>query len=456
MRRRTRSRVGVRPRGAAPEARAAERRVVDDDRAAVALDDRLHHREPEPDAAGVTSPALVESGEAVEHPVAVGGGDPRTVVVDGEPDRAVDRGEADLDTFDARGAHALSSRLRTTRRELGAAAVDPSGRDAGSCRPALGTSARVSSSTTSSRSTSIGSSGAPSSDARQLEQLARRRLRAARPPRGPASATTGQSASAPRGARPRAARGWTPPGCAARAMRPTRTGAGAATTSSSRSSIEFMVRASRPISSSVLGSGTRRWIVEPVMAAASARIDSTGRSARPVSHQVRRRRARRAAARRARGHVRDAVDGAVDLVERLFGDERDRARRGLDDAWARATGSSPGNRRAAAAAGAAGHRRSGVARRPGDAARRAGRRDRPRDLHRSPATMPFASWLAIRVELLLVRTRRSRRTRLSWTSVTSTNDASVSATANRPAAASVTRGAGRPTARRSALDRSSR
>ncbi len=47
-----------------------------------------------------------------------------------------------------------------------------------------------------------------------------------------------------------------------------------------------MVRASRPTSSSVLGSGTRRWIVDPVIAAASARMASTGLSARPVSHHV--------------------------------------------------------------------------------------------------------------------------------------------------------------------------
>ena len=34
------------------------------------------------------------------------------------------------------------------------------------------------------------------------------------------------------------------------------------------------------------GSGTRRWMVEPVIAAASARIASTGRSARPARYHA--------------------------------------------------------------------------------------------------------------------------------------------------------------------------
>ncbi len=55
---------------------------------------------------------------------------------------------------------------------------------------------------------------------------------------------------------------------------------------SSRSSIAFMVRASRPTSSSVSGSGTRRSMVAPVIASASWRIASTGLSARPVKYQA--------------------------------------------------------------------------------------------------------------------------------------------------------------------------
>ena len=55
---------------------------------------------------------------------------------------------------------------------------------------------------------------------------------------------------------------------------------------SSRSSIAFIVCASLPTSSSVPGSGTRRWIVEPVIAAASARISSTGRSAWPAKYHA--------------------------------------------------------------------------------------------------------------------------------------------------------------------------
>ena len=55
---------------------------------------------------------------------------------------------------------------------------------------------------------------------------------------------------------------------------------------SSRSSIAFIVCASRPTSSSVPGSGTRRWMVEPVIDAAWSRIASTGRSARPAKYHT--------------------------------------------------------------------------------------------------------------------------------------------------------------------------
>ncbi len=49
----------------------------------------------------------------------------------------------------------------------------------------------------------------------------------------------------------------------------------------------FMVWASRAISSSLRGSGTRRARSRSPMAATSARMASTGRSARPVARQVR-------------------------------------------------------------------------------------------------------------------------------------------------------------------------
>jgi hypothetical protein len=48
----------------------------------------------------------------------------------------------------------------------------------------------------------------------------------------------------------------------------------------------FMVRASRPISSSLAGSGKRRSMVAPPIDSACSLIDSTGRSARPTSHQA--------------------------------------------------------------------------------------------------------------------------------------------------------------------------
>ncbi len=48
----------------------------------------------------------------------------------------------------------------------------------------------------------------------------------------------------------------------------------------------FIVRASRPTSSPERGSGTRRCMVVPPMASTSARMASTGRSARPTSTQA--------------------------------------------------------------------------------------------------------------------------------------------------------------------------
>ncbi len=55
---------------------------------------------------------------------------------------------------------------------------------------------------------------------------------------------------------------------------------------SSRSRVAFMVAASRAISSRVPGSGTRRCRSRSLISATSARIASTGRRARPVTHQV--------------------------------------------------------------------------------------------------------------------------------------------------------------------------
>jgi hypothetical protein len=55
---------------------------------------------------------------------------------------------------------------------------------------------------------------------------------------------------------------------------------------SSRPSIAFIVRASRAISSSPAGSGTRRSSSPAEMAVTSARIASTGRRARPTTSQV--------------------------------------------------------------------------------------------------------------------------------------------------------------------------
>ena len=55
---------------------------------------------------------------------------------------------------------------------------------------------------------------------------------------------------------------------------------------SSRSSMSFIVCASRATSSSVAGSSMRRWRVAWLISSTSWRMRSTGRRARPTSHQV--------------------------------------------------------------------------------------------------------------------------------------------------------------------------
>ena len=111
--------------------------------------------------------------------------------------------------------------------------------------------------------------------------------RAARPPRARAGRRRASRCGRGGAARPRAACGSTRPGCAARATRRTRSGVGAIAASSSRSSISFIVTASaRDLVVGLRAPGTRRWIVVPVIDAASARIASTGRRARPAKYHV--------------------------------------------------------------------------------------------------------------------------------------------------------------------------
>ena len=83
---------------------------------------------------------------------------------------------------------------------------------------------------------------------------------------------------------------------------------------SSRSSMAFIVRARRPTSSSVSGSGTRRLMVAPVIDSASWRIDSTGLSARPVKYQAAERDEGDHRRHRDQQHVGHRVDGAVHLA----------------------------------------------------------------------------------------------------------------------------------------------
>ena len=77
--------------------------------------------------------------------------------------------------------------------------------------------------------------------------------------------------------------------------------------SSTRSSMSFIVRARRAISSSPGGTGTRRCRSRPPIAATSARIASTGRSVRPTSHQSTTARASDARAGSRRGATAESV-----------------------------------------------------------------------------------------------------------------------------------------------------
>ena len=245
---------------------------------------------PEPEAARVAGATVVEAGEALEHQLAVLGRDAGSVVVDGELDRAVvGRTQLDRDRGGARGAPRC-------RAGCGPRAASWSRRPC--TRPA---------------DTVPGVDGHPSLlhgvvehelvEVDLGERLERRRaLRPRRGGRGRAARSPCPPCARPRrarAARPRASRRAR--GCAARprgwcGSTPSglRSSCDASDTNcrcfcadvSSRSSIAFMVRASRPTSSSVSGSGTRRSIVVPVIDSASWRIASTGFSARPVKYHA--------------------------------------------------------------------------------------------------------------------------------------------------------------------------
>ena len=246
----------------------------------------LHHREPEAEAAGVAGAAVVETGEPVEHPLAVLDGDAGPVVVDGELDRrrSSRRCAARPPPACAAWRSALSRRLRTTRGELLAPAVHAPGRHPGgvdghavlAARSRRGPARRG-----RPRGASRSGAGRQLVEAGEVEQLAHRVLHAL--VLGEHALARPRASRCGRGcaARPRGSCGSTRAGCAARATRRTRTGVGVATTRPSRSSIAFIVRARRPTSSSVSGSGTRRWIVDPV-------IDSASRgSPRPAAARAR-------------------------------------------------------------------------------------------------------------------------------------------------------------------------
>ena len=89
--------------------------------------------------------------------------------------------------------------------------------------------------------------------------------------------------------RPRRAGGSRRPGSAARGRRRRRTGAAAPGPARAGPACGSWCRASRPISSSAGGSGTRRCRSAAEIASTSARIASTGASARPTTTQVGRR-----------------------------------------------------------------------------------------------------------------------------------------------------------------------
>ena len=247
--------------------------------------------EAEAGAAGRRRAGVVDAGEALEDALALGRGDAGAVVGDGEHDlgrRA--RTSVNADRRRRRGGRRCRPGCRPTRASwsrIAEHAARRRHRARSTCTRSSARSRRATRSTMSSRSTG-----------------SRRRS-----PTSPSSARATSSRSS--------ARRWSPmvssstlawvasrSACvgvgevdlelgadagerAAQLVgaRRRRTAAGARPASSTRSSMSFIVRARRAISSSPGGTGTRRSRSRPPIAATSARIASTGRSVRPTSHQ---------------------------------------------------------------------------------------------------------------------------------------------------------------------------
>ena len=227
--------------------------------AAVGRDHFGHDREPEPAPPSSRARASSRRTNRSNTRAAFGLGDPGPVVVDGEHARGR-RPRASANATAARAWRAaLSARLRTHAPQLRGVAAHPCRPRPRSCRRAVGVVARsrgASSSTRSSRSTGPRSPREPCLvGAGEQQQVLDQALHAqVLGEHGLGQLGHGRCARGGR-ARPRRAGGSWRRASAARATRRRRTGAGAPAPRSSRSSMRFIVAASRAISSCAGGFG---------------------------------------------------------------------------------------------------------------------------------------------------------------------------------------------------------
>ena len=256
---------------------------------------------------------------------------PGTVVGDGELRAVPALHEGQHDARSRACRTALSRRLATAPLELVPVARRPGPADT---VPATTRGSRMRATppraTTSSRSTGpVPHRSRRAGVAPRPAGAGRRPGAAGRPSRPARSTPSPPGRPTPDGRRrPRARCASGPAGCAVRARRPRRTGAAARPTGAAATSIAFIVRASRAISSAAAGSGTRS--VEAgcaVIRSTRARMSSTGRSARPTAHQTSTARRRRLSGIGRSAGRAERCRALVDVLQRAGDQHRPVSRR---------------------------------------------------------------------------------------------------------------------------------
>ena len=265
-----------------------DRSIGESDRAAVAFDDVAGDRQAEAGAAGVTGAGFVQPGEALEDCARSSAGIPAP----SSPTvrRACPSVSARVNvTVVAACRSALSSRLRTARASWLGIAADVRGRDAGGVDDdlsALDEPARLAEHDVVEVDGLHRRTGRRGVAPRQVEQVVDEVLEVDRLVEHAALGRHRVGGRSGRRGRPRARCACGSAGCAARARRRRRSAAGAAPRPRpGRASRSWSGRADRSRRRCpARGPGGRGW--PPVISAISARIVSTGRSVRPISHQV--------------------------------------------------------------------------------------------------------------------------------------------------------------------------